>query len=52
MGSFVVNGKYDRGDTHKVPATDHREESEAIRRWDTGDARGGRRMRGSNNPVG
>ena len=32
MGTFGVNGKEDRGDEHGVPANDHGEESEAIRR--------------------
>ena len=51
VGPFGVNGEDDRGDTHGGPATDHWEESKAIRRWDTGDARGGRRTRGSGNPF-
>ena len=49
---FGVNGKYDRGDTHGVPANDHGEENETIRRWDMGDAGGRGHTRGSGNPVG
>ena len=52
VGTFGINGEEDRGDTHGVPETNHREESEVVRRWDMGDARGGRRTRGSRNPVG
>ena len=37
--------------THEFHATDNREVSEAIRRCDMGDARGGRRTRGRRNPV-
>ena len=44
---FGVNYEEDIGDTHRVPATDHGEESEAIMVCDMGDARGGKRMRGS-----
>ena len=32
VGPFGVNGKEARGDAHGVPANDHREEREAIRR--------------------
>ena len=46
------NGKEDRGDTHRVPANDHGEESAAIRIYDVGDAGGGKRTRSSGNPVG
>ena len=52
VGLFVVNGEEGRGDTHGVPATDHGEASEEIRRRDMGDSRGGRRTRGSRKPVG
>ena len=51
VGPFGVNGKEGIGDTHGVPATDHGGASEAIRRRGMGDARGGRRTRGSRNPV-
>ena len=51
MGPFGVNGEDGRGDTHGVPATDHREASEVIRRQDMGDAGGGRRTKGSGKPV-
>ena len=51
VGHFGINGKEDRGDAHRVPANDHGEESEVIRRWDTGDARGRRHTRGSGNSV-
>ena len=30
-GTFGVNGEGDRGDTHRVPATDHREDIKAVR---------------------
>ena len=49
---FGINGKEGRGDTKKVSATDHGEESKVISRWDMGDARGGKCTRGSRNPVG
>ena len=52
VGLFGVNSKEGRGDTHGVPDTDHREAIESIRRRDMGDAVGGRRTRGSGNPVG
>ena len=52
VGTFVVNGKDGRRDTHRVPVTDHGKASEAIRRRDMGDAGGGWRTRGSRNPVG
>ena len=51
VGTFGGNGEEVRGDTHGVPATDHGEESEVIRRWDMGDSGGGRRTRFSGNPV-
>ena len=52
MGPFSVNSKEGIGDTHGVPATNRREDSKAIMRWDMGDAGGGRRTRGSGNSVG
>ena len=52
MGPFGVNGKEGREDTHRVPTTDHGEESEAIRRWDMGDAGDRRCTRGIGNSVG
>ena len=52
VGPLVVNHKEDRGDTRGFTANDHREENEAIRRWDLGESGGGRRTRGSRNPVG
>ena len=52
MGSFGVNGEEGRGDTHIVPATDHGEESEAVRRRNMVDSGGGRCTGGSGNPVG
>ena len=52
MGSFGVNGEEGRGNTHGVPATDHREAIEVIRGQDMGEAMGGRRSRGSRKPVG
>ena len=51
MGPFGVNGEEGRGETHGVPANDHGEESEAIRRRYLGDAGGGRRTRVRGNPV-
>ena len=51
VGPFGVNDKEDRGDAHRVPANDHREESGAMRRWDIGDAGGRRHKRGSGNTV-
>ena len=50
-GSFRINFKDGRGDTYGVPATDHGEASEAIRRQEMGDSGGGRSTRGSGNPV-
>ena len=38
MGPFGVNGKEDRGDANGVLAKYHGKESEAISRWDIGDA--------------
>ena len=52
VGTFGVNVEEGRGDTHRVPATDHGEASETIMIRDMGDSRGGRRTRGSGNPVG
>ena len=52
VGHLGVNGEEGRGGTHGVPATDNGEASEAIRRRYMGDAGGGRRTRGSGNPVG
>ena len=52
VGPFVVNGKDDRRNIHGVPANDHREESEKIRRWDMGDSGSRRHTRGIGNPVG
>ena len=40
VGPFGVNGEEYIGDAHGVPASDNREESEAIMRWDMGDAGG------------
>ena len=37
---FGVNEKEDRGDTHIVPANDHRKKNEEIRRWEMGDSGG------------
>ena len=51
MGPLGVNGEEGRGNTHLVPATDHRGAIEAIRRREMGDAGGGRRTRGSGNSV-
>ena len=51
VGPFGVNVEEGRGETHRVPATDHREESKAITRRDMGDVGDGRRTRGSGNPV-
>ena len=51
VGHFGVNEKEGKGDTHRVPATDHGEESEAIRRWDMGDSGGRRHARGIGNSV-
>ena len=51
MGPFGVNGKAGRGDTHTVPATDHREARDSIREQYMGDTGGGRRTRGSGNTV-
>ena len=52
VGPFGVNDKEDRGDAHRVPANDHREESGAMRRWDIGDAGGRMHTRGRRNLVG
>ena len=50
--NFGGNGEEVRRDTNRVPATDHREESNAVKRKDMGDVGGGRRTRGSGNAVG
>ena len=52
VSTFGVNGKEGRGDTHRVPTTDHGEAIEAIMRRDMGDAGDGKRTRGSGNTVG
>ena len=52
MGPFGVNGKEDIGNTHRIPTNDHREESKAMRRWDTGDVGETRHTRFSGSPVG
>ena len=52
VGPLGVNGKEERGEAHGVPANNHGEESEAIRRWYMGDAGGRRHTRGSGNRVG
>ena len=39
-GTFGVNEKESREDTHVVPATGHGEASEAVGRWDMGDSGG------------
>ena len=52
VGPFGVNGKEYRGDARRVPANDHGEDSEVIRRWDMGDAGCKRHTGGSGNPVG
>ena len=51
MVPFVVNGEEDRWYTHRVPATDHGEAIEAVRRRNMGDAGGGRRTRGRGDTV-
>ena len=45
------NGEEGGRDTHGVPATDHGEASEAVKRRDVGDAGGGKCTRGSGNAV-
>ena len=50
--TFGVKGEDGRGDTHIVPANNHRDVSEAVRRWDIVNARGRRRMRGIGNAFG
>ena len=52
VGIFGVNDEEGRGDTHVFTATDHEEDREVIGRWDMEDTGGGRRKRGSGNPVG
>ena len=52
IGPFGVNGKYDLVDAHGVLVNDHREDSEAIRRWDMVEAWNRRHMRGRVYPVG
>ena len=52
VGSLGVDGKEDRGDAHRVPANDYREESEEFMRWDMGDSGDRRHTRGSANSVG
>ena len=52
VGPFDVNGKEDRGDAHGVPAKDHGEDNESIRRWYMEDAGIRRHTRVSGNPVG
>ena len=51
VGLFGVNGEDGRGDTHRVPATDHGEDSEDIRSRNMGDAGGGSRKRVGGNLV-
>ena len=52
MGPFEGNVEEGRRDTHGVPATDHGEASEVVKRRDMGDTGGGRRIKGSRNAVG
>ena len=52
VGPFDVNGKEDRGNTHRVPANDHEEESKVFERWDMRDAGVRRHTRGNRNPAG
>ena len=52
VGHFGDNGEEGRGGTHRVPATGHGDASEAVRRHEMGDSRGGRCTRGSGNAVG
>ena len=52
VGTFGVHDEEGRGYTHRVPATDHGDAREAVRRWDMGDIRGRRRTRASGNTVG
>ena len=52
VGPLGVNDEEGRRDTHGVPADDHREASDVVKRWDMGYARGGSRTRGSGNAVG
>ena len=51
MGPFIVNIEEVRGDIHGVPVTYLKEESEAIRRQNMGDAIVRRRRRCSGDPV-
>ena len=52
VGPLGVNVEEGRGDTHRVPVSDHGEAGEVIRGQDMGDAEGGSHTRGSGNPVG
>ena len=51
VGPFGDIGEEGGRDTHWVPSADHGEASEAVKRWDMGDAWGGRRTAGSGNSV-
>ena len=51
MGPFRVNSKENIGDKHRVPDNDHREESEAFRKWDMIESRGRIHIRGGGNPI-
>ena len=51
VGNFGGSGEEGRGYTHRVPATDNVDVSEAVRRRDMGDAGGGRRTRGIGKAV-
>ena len=52
VGNFGVNVEEGRGYTHVVPATDHGEAREDIRRQDMGHAGSCRRTRVRGNPLG
>ena len=52
VGPFSNNGKEDRGDAHIVPANNHGEESEEIRRWYMGDTGSEGIREAAGNPVG
>ena len=51
MGPFGGNVEEGRGDTYRVPETDHEDASKAVMRQGTADAGRGRRTRGSGNTV-
>ena len=52
VGPFGGNGEEGGGDTHLVPSEGHWESSEAVKRRDIWDARGGKRTGDSGNPFG